>query len=529
MAPPDSGDELNEQVRAINEWPPEGINRPVTLRQLPRYDSLNYESRKEEVWVLRDGLLRARRTITFRGRESEIRYIETGWTQDPSEISDENPPRVRFGAHTTGNRETKVTVLNDGLSEKRMVVEFVPPVQRDELCTLVVDWLWPGYWQKLIETGENSISFDFHSSAGRLDFLVYVDLRALPNGMPTMILEPALAGHPNDPVLIDQFLAWTWTLERGGARRYELRVIADSRASVEATAHIEEQRQASANITSPPVTNVTPPAATKATPPSATETPALTEPVSDERVPKKIWIPALGFTAFFVLFFCVVFFTQPALTFDQRNIVNFFMALTGGFGAFFFGGTATFGFDFPKNNGLKMAFSATGGIALFALLFLHPPYWQEGSLVRGRPDPAPITALALDAGTSGEDHIAPAKPSDTAGSLPANYPAGSHQGSPKHAVHGKPEKKRYLLNPQHAVETLGGIRITLTAITRSVSENHARFDFVLSAPGFVSEIHRNVGVGDRVTYRATQTVEFLFESASDDNTEANVLVIMTNG
>src|SRR5581483_4195505 len=97
--------------------------------------------------------------------------------------------------------------------------------------------------------------------------------------------------------------------------------------------------------------------------------------VADPTTPKAIWIPALAFTSVLLLFFIFVFFKVPTMTEDQKGIIGMLFPPFCGFSAFFMGGTALFALDFPKNKFVKIAFSATAGIAVFAFTWSHAPYW----------------------------------------------------------------------------------------------------------------------------------------------------------
>lgn len=91
--------------------------------------------------------------------------------------------------------------------------------------------------------------------------------------------------------------------------------------------------------------------------------------------PKTIWVPALGFTSLLIIFFIAAFFYVPSMTADQRDISARLFALLCGFSSFFLGGTALFELNVPKTKAMKLSFSASAGIAVFAFTYTHPPYW----------------------------------------------------------------------------------------------------------------------------------------------------------
>lgn len=112
-------------------------------------------------------------------------------------------------------------------------------------------------------------------------------------------------------------------------------------------------------------------------------------------LPKAVWIPALVFTAILLGFFITTFFYTPTMTEDQKDTSRRLFAAFCGFGAFFMGGTALFGFDFPKSDKLKMTFSATAGIAVFAFTYSHPPYWFKTSATGAASAPTITNAVAI--------------------------------------------------------------------------------------------------------------------------------------
>lgn len=93
------------------------------------------------------------------------------------------------------------------------------------------------------------------------------------------------------------------------------------------------------------------------------------------QLPARLWVPGLVFTSLLILFLMVAFFFAPQMSEDQRGLVRFLSALCGGFAGAFLGGTATLQLDIPKGKGVKIALSATGGIAIFLFLYFQAPYW----------------------------------------------------------------------------------------------------------------------------------------------------------
>lgn len=102
-------------------------------------------------------------------------------------------------------------------------------------------------------------------------------------------------------------------------------------------------------------------------------------------VPRWVWIPALAFTALLLTFFLLVFFVFPTLSPDRRELLQILIAFTGGFAAFFMGGTIVLQLNAPRGNLGKFAVSATGGIALFIFLYLEPPFWFKHEAVPSAP------------------------------------------------------------------------------------------------------------------------------------------------
>lgn len=89
--------------------------------------------------------------------------------------------------------------------------------------------------------------------------------------------------------------------------------------------------------------------------------------------PKSVWIPALVFSSVCLTFLFTAFFVRPNLTGPQETILNFIMPLSAGFATYFLGGTALLQVSrTDQSHGLKLAFSATAGIAVFVLVYLHP-------------------------------------------------------------------------------------------------------------------------------------------------------------
>jgi len=91
------------------------------------------------------------------------------------------------------------------------------------------------------------------------------------------------------------------------------------------------------------------------------------------------WTPAIALVAVLLFFIMVTFFKAPTLTEDQRSTMRFFFALLGASATLFLSGTAMFKLDYPRSNGLKISFSATGAIAVFAWMYMFPPYWYQSS------------------------------------------------------------------------------------------------------------------------------------------------------
>jgi len=99
-----------------------------------------------------------------------------------------------------------------------------------------------------------------------------------------------------------------------------------------------------------------------------------------------MWIPALVFTSVLIVFLMAVFFFAPRMTDDQRKILLLLYALLAGCSTVFLGGTALLDLGSESEKGVKLGFSATAGVAVFALCYLFPPYFlRAGS--GGVPDP----------------------------------------------------------------------------------------------------------------------------------------------
>jgi hypothetical protein len=101
-----------------------------------------------------------------------------------------------------------------------------------------------------------------------------------------------------------------------------------------------------------------------------------------------MWIPALVFTSLLIAFFLTAFFVVPKMSPDQRDISYRLFALLSGFATFFLGGSALFTINAPASDRLKVGFSATAGVAVFAFVYTRPPYWfvKQGS--GDKPPPA---------------------------------------------------------------------------------------------------------------------------------------------
>jgi hypothetical protein len=75
---------------------------------------------------------------------------------------------------------------------------------------------------------------------------------------------------------------------------------------------------------------------------------------------------------------------------DQRDVSYRLFALLSGFATFFLGGSALFTINVPASDRLKLAFSATAGVAVFAFVYTRPPYWFVRATVATSP-PASTT------------------------------------------------------------------------------------------------------------------------------------------
>jgi hypothetical protein len=138
---------------------------------------------------------------------------------------------------------------------------------------------------------------------------------------------------------------------------------------------------------------------------------------SDE-VPKRVWIPAIIFTAVLLAVFVALIFKRGEMPPFQQDLANKLFAVFAGLTAGFISGTALFALEFPKNKKVRASFAATAGLAMFAFVWVYAPYWfkvnslQQGP-VDGRegkapastnpiPTPQPdigLTILAVDKGS----------------------------------------------------------------------------------------------------------------------------------
>ncbi len=103
-------------------------------------------------------------------------------------------------------------------------------------------------------------------------------------------------------------------------------------------------------------------------------------------------------------FLIYVFIRWPRLEEDQRAILRFLMALLGGFSAFFIGGAAILQLQAFANERARVFFSATAGVAVFALLYLFAPYWHTSESAKSRavsetPTPQPIQSPSRPSAT----------------------------------------------------------------------------------------------------------------------------------
>ncbi len=96
------------------------------------------------------------------------------------------------------------------------------------------------------------------------------------------------------------------------------------------------------------------------------------QPTNVQTTPKSVWVPALVFAGICLLFVFAAFF-RPELNNSQKTIINFVFALIAGFATYFLGGTALLTIAHrPRGTGFNFGFSATAGIAVFALVYFHP-------------------------------------------------------------------------------------------------------------------------------------------------------------
>ena len=95
-------------------------------------------------------------------------------------------------------------------------------------------------------------------------------------------------------------------------------------------------------------------------------------PPNGTRHPAWLLKIAVSVAVLLVAFNIVVFFVKPDLTHDQRGILQFLSALLCGAAVAFLGGDIGLRFGGVKRSA---ALAATGGVALFVLTYLYPPYW----------------------------------------------------------------------------------------------------------------------------------------------------------
>lgn len=112
-------------------------------------------------------------------------------------------------------------------------------------------------------------------------------------------------------------------------------------------------------------------------------------------IPTWLWVSACALTGIILIFLIAAYFFTPQMTSDQRNIVRFMFALLAGAAFFFVGETAQFRLGFSPTKFLRVTFSATGAIAVFALAYVYPPYWYADLRQK------PITVISLKTIDSG--------------------------------------------------------------------------------------------------------------------------------
>lgn len=114
--------------------------------------------------------------------------------------------------------------------------------------------------------------------------------------------------------------------------------------------------------------------------------------------PQPFWIQivALCLMALLIGFFIYVYFNSPNPTIAQSNIVRLLYPLLTGFAASFISGGILLLVDMPVSSKVRLALSASAGLAIFIFVYRFPPYWyqtsHDGTPSVSNPTATPIAA-----------------------------------------------------------------------------------------------------------------------------------------
>jgi hypothetical protein len=161
-------------------------------------------------------------------------------------------------------------------------------------------------------------------------------------------------------------------------------------------------------------------------PPAHSEPAVISQGGPASKTPLKpsapLWIQifALISTTGLIAFLIVAYFMTPNMTDDQRDLARFLTALLAGFAASFIGGAVLLRVDLHQTRAVKLALSATSGLAIFVFFYIYQPDWRKGE---NFPPPPSTPSLSPSPTRTPTDSGAPhprAKPKDE----PVNRPDG---------------------------------------------------------------------------------------------------------
>jgi hypothetical protein len=125
----------------------------------------------------------------------------------------------------------------------------------------------------------------------------------------------------------------------------------------------------------------------------------------NERVPARMWVPALVFASLSLLFIATAFFFTREFTKDQRVLMDYIFAFCTGMSLWFMGGSAMMRYHWEGTRA-KIVFTAVAGAAMFALVYLRPLFSTHEQQVVS---PAPVLEPKVQKGTGPTDKKAASK------------------------------------------------------------------------------------------------------------------------